>query len=191
MTPVDGDRSRLGAPGTGPADQGVPRSEAGLHFDAALRRDHPGHGGGHGDDEAREGRGKRLRPWSLEPTPGTPASLLGLFQASIDQALPARLDDHEVMGALTRHLVDGVRVGRSLSGDRWQLAVRLQDDVLPATALEIAGVDDQLVVTLRTSDTHSHVLLTHALPRLDQALAGHGYRGVQVSLFLVGAETLP
>lgn len=188
MSRIDADRIRP----VGGAESTPPRSEAGMRFDAALRRD-PNNAGSDTDADGGSGGrspGNRARYDLMLPGQGLPGGLFGLFRETIERGLPGGPVDESVLEGLLRDIADGVRTGRQLPGDRWRLLVRLREELLPATEVDIAGVEGQLSVVLRTAREDAYRTIVEALPRLNQSLRDLRVAGTGTTVFLVAAEDL-
>lgn len=153
-----------------------------------------------GNDENGQNEGRR-RPQdkSLHPIDGRgsrrvagvmPRDVLQLFQESLRHSVAAESASGAVLHSLIRDIADAFQAGRRVQGDRWRLVMRLREELLRQTNLELACNGGELSVTLRTSDTDAYHCLVNALPELNETLERRGWGQGRAAVFWVNPEEL-
>lgn len=165
------------------------RFEQALRHDQGDGRGHEG-GGRDSDTPEREAPAAPPTPPARRLPPSISPSVLVTLHRSLDSetfGAPAGTVLQELLTEIARSL----SAGRRYAGDRWRFVVRLREELLPRTELEIACQFGRLSVTLRTSSQTAYRALTQALPRLTQALAERRLGDERVRIFLVSPADLP
>lgn len=137
-------------------------------------------GGGH-EDEPRTtdeavGPGAELATLSdVSPAAGA-SSVHALEQAalSLQQTLAGPSVDQ-----LAREIAHCVRHSAHMRASQWQMTLRLKQEILPETELEIEGNGYRLRVLLRTADVDAYRLVSESKEELDALLRKRGATDVQ------------
>jgi hypothetical protein len=163
------------------------RPVASQYFEQTLQRG--SHGGSEDGDDAAEDAAEDA----------TDTSRLGLAFAgnvmqtiyeSLQRSLPDDSDSSAVLQALLRDISDGVQAGRRIPGDRWRLTIRLREDFLKLTNLEVACNGGELSVVFRTADENAYHCLVEALPDLNAVLERHDWGHRRATVFWVNPQEL-
>lgn len=188
--------ARRWVPAPGPDE---PRLEARRHrFEQVLRE---GCGGGNGGDGQRGGRdrnadaaGSTLAAAHLRRGARGAVGAVGEGLRAAERSLAAERDldrSGRMLAELLAEIAHAVRLRPRLPGVKWRLVVRLREDLLPATELDVACLEGVLQVVLRTASPDACQALHAALPELKQALLAHGLAGTAARVCLVDALDLP
>lgn len=164
------------------------RRSLSMSFERSLHRDATDEQGQDGsqDDQGRQPDHK------LHPATGLqalPPHALATLQQSIDGML---LDggSANTTSALMGEIAQSVRAARRLPGDQWKLSVRVREDVLARTQIDLASQGQSIAVELRTSCETAYRSIGAALGDLQRALERAELSDVKVEVFLVSTEEL-
>lgn len=155
-------------------------------FEQALQRDwvhdHQGGGGGGsggGSDQDPRGGAQTVAQHAL--------AALTHSLAHIKEPTGAE----PTVSALMADISQAARAGDRMPGDRWRLTVRVREEVLSRTEIELDAQGPSLSVALRTSSEESLAQIGAALPQLNQSLAQFALVSGGVEVFLVSKKELP
>jgi hypothetical protein len=177
MTSVESDRLRV-LPVQGETKQ---RPLASQYFEHALQQGTHSESEGDGDGDGGE---------FFQLGSPLPRNVMQIFHESLQRSFPDESPSEAVLQSLLNDIADGMRAGRRIQGDRWRLAIRLREDLLKQTNLEIACNGGELSVVMRTADEHAYHCLVEALPELNAALERRDCGHRRASVFWINQEEL-
>lgn len=178
MTSVEADRLRVVAL----QHEARQRPLASQYFEHALKH---GENDGFGDGEDTEDAADTARS-------GIPLSrdVMQSFYESLQRSLPEESASQGMLKALLCDISEGVQAGRRIPGDRWRLAIRLREDLLKQTNLEVACNGGELSVVFRTADEGAYHCLVEALPDLNAALERRDWGHRRATVFWINPQEL-
>lgn len=188
MKVANDERGRSGA--TPAFDASVDAMRVAQRFEMAL---HKGQGDGAEEQDDQQHQSSCLANPLAEAYASEPLApnVMRLFRQSLEQGIPdARTNTGNTLSNLLRDIADTVRLGQRMSGDRWRFLLRLQDDVLAQTEMEIACTGGELSVVLRTADEEAYRRVVAALPELNATLAMRQQGEQRATVFWVGPAEL-
>ena len=158
------------------------RPLASQYFEHALQHG-PHDGSEDGDDVADAADTSRA---------GVPLSrdVMYSFHESLQRSLLDESASTGMLQALLRDISDGVQAGRRIPGDRWRLTIRLREDLLKQTNLEVACNGGELSVVFRTADEDAYHCLVEALPDLNAALERRDWGHRRATVFWINPQEL-
>ena len=165
----------------------VERRLARHRFEAALlsRR---------GNDQEQSGAGEAFEE---EASDGS-ASIAGVLHPNALAAFARSLQELRALNqgegtaaALMGDIVKTIREGRHLPSDQWRLKLRVRDEVLQRTEIEIAAKGGRFSVVLRTCNDTAFEQIGRTLDSLNRALISTGQVSSKVAVFLVSSEEIP
>lgn len=178
MTAVENDRARA----VPVQNDARPRPLASQYFQDALQ--YGTHGefddGGDAEDAAHTSR-------SALPLP---RDAMHRFYESLQGSLAGESASEGMLQALLRDIAVGVQAGRRIPGDRWRLEIRLREDLLTQTNLEVACNGGELSVVFRTADEDAYRCLVEALPELNAALERREWGHRRATVFWINPQEL-
>jgi hypothetical protein len=118
-------------------------------------------------------------------------NVMHLFRQSLEHGIP---DTHSSISSILSNLLlditDSVRLGQRMPGDRWRILLRIQEELLAQTEIEIACTGGELSVVLRTADAVAYRCLVATLPELNTMLERREMSKQLAAVFWVGPEEL-
>jgi hypothetical protein len=178
MNHIDPARVRLE-----PSNLDMDRRHNRQQFEQALQRDwvhdHQGGGAGGGSDQDPRGGAQTAAQHALVA--------LTHSLAHIEEPTGSE----PTVSALMTDISQAARAGYRMPGDRWRLTVRVREEVLSRTEIELDAQGPSLSVALRTSSEESLAQIGAALPQLNQSLARFALVNGSVEVFLVSKKELP
>jgi hypothetical protein len=123
---------------------------------------------------------------------GVPLSrdVMHSFYESLQRSLAQESAEQSMLEALLCDISDGVQAGRRIPGDRWRLVIRLREDLLIHTNLEVACNGGELSVVFRTADEAAYHVLVEALPDLNAALERRNWGHRRATVFWINLQEL-
>jgi hypothetical protein len=119
-----------------------------------------------------------------------PKDALSWLQRSLDGSWQGS-ESTDAVTTLLLEISQAIRAGRRYPGDQWCLRVRVREELLVRTEIEIAVNAGRMSVSMRTSCDIAFRTISASLGRLNSALGEMNLVGEGVKVFLVSVKDLP
>lgn len=112
------------------------------------------------------------------------------FNESLKHSLGRQNELDPMLQSLLNDIANGILAGRRISGHKWKLTVRMREDFLSQTNLEISSVSGELSILFRTADSQVYQKLIDSLPQFNHTLKQRNWGDRPVAVFFINAEEL-
>lgn len=112
------------------------------------------------------------------------------FSDSLQDSSPEREGADSMLNSLLSDISNGIIAGRRISSHKWKLTLRLREDFLNQTNLEISCVSGEFSVLFRTASEEVYQKLVEALPAFNSLLKHRDWGHRAASVFLINVEEL-